>query len=144
MAKKAKGPSLSSYFYQLFTDHPDWLDLDKNDPIFELWRQERGQDMDKKTRQVMANVKSRLRKKARGGAPGRRKGRKPGPKPGPRPAAALAATPRGAVAELERLELLIDSCLSRARGLEVANIEEVVRHLRLARNEIVLMFGKRG
>ena len=68
MAKKAKGESLSARFKQLFTEHPDWLDLEKNDPIFDHWRQATGAAMDKRTRGVMANVKSRLRQKLRGGA----------------------------------------------------------------------------
>jgi hypothetical protein len=136
MAKKAKGESLSARFKQLFTEHPDWLDLEKNDPIFDHWRQATGAAMDKRTRGVMANVKSRLRQKLRGGRG--RPGRKPGRKPG-----TLAAS-RASVAELERLELMIDGCLARARELEAAKIEDVTKHLRLARNAIVLMFGNRA
>jgi len=132
MAKKAKGESLSARFKQLFTEHPDWLDLEKNDPIFEHWRQATGAAMDKRTRGVMANVKSRLRQKQRGGRPRHKPGRRPG------------SASRASVAELERLELMIDGCLARARELEAANIEDVTKHLRLARNAIVLMFGNRA
>jgi hypothetical protein len=130
MAKKAKGESLSARFKQLFTEHPDWLDLEKNDLLFEHWRQATGAAMDKRTRGVMANVKSRLRQSLRGGRV--RPGRKPG------------AASRASVAELERLELMIDGCLARARELEAVNIEDVIKHLRLARNAIVLMFGNRA
>lgn len=138
MAKKAarrNGESVSAYFKKVFAEHPDWLALDTTEPIRSQWKQERGQDMDKKTSQIMANVKSRLRRKPGG------KGGKPGPKKGARKPDAVS--PKQSIPDLERLEVMIDNCLSTARALNVQNIDLVVGPLRQARNNIVLMFTSR-
>jgi hypothetical protein len=141
MAKKAaksNGESISAYFTKLFQEHPEWVDLATNKPILDHWKQQRGADMDKKTRQIMANQKSKMRKKMRGEdsrAPAR-----PGRKAKKRGRRASPVAPKQAVPALERLEVMIDGCLSAARALEVENIETVIRPLRQARNNIVLMF----
>src|SRR5262245_35455064 len=133
--KKAKAPSLSSYFRKVFTDHPDWLDLDHNQNVVAQWKQDHnGQEMTKREKGVMANMKSKMRAEKRGG---RKKGRRL-KLTGPRVSA------RAALADVERLEGMIDSCLAEARSLQVQGIELVTNHLRRARNNIVLLFDEKG
>src|SRR5262245_33503830 len=134
MAKKRrKGDSLSSYFRKVFTDHPDWLDLDHNKLVVEQWKQDHnGQEMIKREKGVMANMKSKMRAEKRGGK--RRVLKLAGPR----------VSARAALADVERLEGMIDSCLAEARNLQVEDIELVVKHLRRARNNIVLLFDEKG
>ena|SRR5262249_55624945 len=142
MAKKAnKGPSVSSYFKDVFKEHPEWLKLDNNDALRARWKEDHnGEDMPLKVAGIMSNVKSKLRL----GKGRRRRGRKPGPKPKVQGAPVAAVAPRAAVSQLERLELMIDDCLSAARSMNVQNIEGVVKSLRNARNGIVMMFDRKS
>ena len=137
MARKiSTSGTISSWFYKVFGEHKDWLKLDNNKPIRDLWKQEHGSDMPPNVANVMTNVKGKLR----GSRRGRRKGGKPGPKPKTELAAAPARTPKAALAELVRLEGRIDDCLATARAMNVENIQDVIHSLRNARNGIVRMF----
>ena len=94
-------------------------------------------------RQAMANTKSSVKKEL--GIRGRRRRR--------RKAGAVAEAPgkgpRGPRANaggtLEQLEVAIDRCLSAARGYEDRDeeMQKVVKHLRVARNELVWILGKK-
>ena len=133
MPRKAnKGPVMSDWFRRVFKDHPDWLRLDNNTPIRDLWKEEHGSAMPLNVANIMTNVKGQMR------GTRRRKGAKPGPKP-----AGTARPARLAVIELERLEAMIDDCLAAARAMNVEDIHEVVSSLRDARNGIVRMFVKK-
>ncbi len=144
MAKKSQEENKSAYFRQLFTQHPDWLDLTENTQIIEQWKQDHnGAEMPTNVKQVMASIKSNLRKERRGGKPApKKRGRKPrGQAAATTPPVRTApAKPREAVHSIERLEEMIDNCLVTARGLNVEKLDKVIKHLRLARNGIVLMF----
>src|SRR5687768_8176329 len=130
--KKAKGPSIRSYFIKLFGDHPDWLGLTENSAALQQWKTDHNAtEVPLNVKQGLASVKSFLRGQAKGG------GKKAGGKGG-RPRKSLA--PAAAVRDVETLETRIDECLSMARGLDVAKLEPVVKHLRIALAHIVLMF----
>ena len=45
--------------------------------------------------------------------------------------------------QLEMLEERIDDCLSMAKGMDRAPLEEVIRHLRHARNMVVWKLGEK-
>src|SRR5215472_4626703 len=104
MARKAStSGTISSWFYKVFKEHPEWLKLTNNKPIRERWREEHGSDMPGNVANIMTNVKGKIR----GSRRGRRKGAKPGPKPKTAVAAGPARAPQAALAELLRLEARI-------------------------------------
>jgi hypothetical protein len=137
MARKRRGESVGGYFKRVFGEHPEWLELSDNAQVVERWKQDHGKtEMPKSVRANMANIKSKMRSAARGGAPakgGRRKGRR-----------TAAVAPRAAVGRVEQLELMIDNCLAAAREMNVQNIDDVIRPLRRARNNIVLIFDTKA
>lgn len=165
MARKAgKVPTVSSYFQGILTENPEWLALKSNDPIRKRWNEDHGgQDMSAREAGIMTNVKSKLRREGRDRTEARPERKKPGPKPagaavyssneydqyfdspkpGPKPTG-TPVPPSAAVDQLERLEIMIDNCLSAARAMNVEHIEDVIRSLRQARNGIVLMFDKKS
>ena len=137
MARKAStSGTISSWFRNVFTEHPEWLNLDNNRPIRDRWKLEHGSEMPANVANIMTNMKGKMRGTRRG----RRKGGKPGPKPKTVVMAGPARTPRAALVELERLEERIDACLATARAMNVENIQDVIHSLRDARNGIVRMF----
>ena len=140
MAKAKDEPSMRSWFRTTFGQRPDLVrKRGSNEEIERMWRAAHpGKDFTKRHRQAMANVKSALKK---AGRKGRRRGQPAeasGMIPGARPLRASAG------GSLEHLEEAIDRCLSTARGMEDRDpdIHKVVRNLRLARNELVLISGK--
>ena len=139
MAKVKNEPSMSSWFRTTFAQRPDLVrKKGSNEEIERMWRTAHpGQDFSKRHRQAMANVKSALKKVGR-----KRKGRPPQAEAGGLMVAARPA--RAATGSLEHLEEAIDRCLSTARGMEDRDpdIHKVVRNLRLARNELILISGK--
>jgi hypothetical protein len=133
-------PSLSSWFRTHFDQHPDRVrKKGSNDEVVNDWQLAHpGKQFTKRHRQAMANVKSSLkhakRKKKRQAQPATESGmiravRMNRPYPG---------------GSMEHLEVAIDRCLSTARGLEEKDpdMQQVVRHLRMARNELVWISGK--
>jgi hypothetical protein len=137
---KAKGKeSLSAYFRRQFETHRDWLEAGTNADVIEQWKNDNpGKEYTKQIGQTLANVKSQMRKKY---GMIRRRRRRRG-----RLAEAGAETParrpRTPVSALERLEGLIDECLSYARSQEIEGFDEVIKHLRYARNGVVWMLGQ--
>ena len=118
--------STSAFFRNIFEERPDLLDSKSNDELRKLWldAHPNQRDVPKKVIQNLSNLKSVLRKKKR------LKGR--------RGAAAQVRTgPRG----LEALEVQIDECLTMAKNLDRAGLEEVIHHLRRARNQVVWKQG---
>src|SRR6266851_5803090 len=109
MAKAKEKESLSAYFRRHFEAHPDWLEAGTNAAVIERWQNDHaGEERTKKIDQTLANVKSQLRKKH--GMIRHRK-RKRGRPPGSG-AGAEVKRARTPVSILERLEGMIDQCLS--------------------------------
>jgi hypothetical protein len=142
MAKtKAPAESTSGYFRRVFDENPAWLDAGSNEEVRHRWEQDHSnRAWTKQIAQSMSNVKSILRRKA--GKIRRRRRRK-----GARAGVAVTA-PRvraTSLSVLERLEALIDQCLSMARqhgGDNGAGLHGVIKHLRLARNGVVWEIGQ--
>jgi hypothetical protein len=132
MAKRRKR-NRSGYYRQLFTDHPEWLTISSNAAVVEQWKRDHpGKEMDLREKQAMANVKSNMRSKVHHG-----KGR--GRRLLKRVTAAGARTGNNT---LVGLEMMIDDCLSLARQMDPAGLEEVIKNLRRARNDVVLKGGQ--
>jgi hypothetical protein len=133
MAKrKRKGGTVAGYFRQVFATQPEWLKEKSNDPILAKYRLDHGMaadaPVDKSVKANLANLKSVLRKKSRRGG---------------RVAAggtALASTRSGH--RLEKLEEMIDDCLTLARNLDRIGLEHIISLLRRARNEVVWKIGE--
>jgi hypothetical protein len=129
--KRKSGASVAAYFKALFEQHPEWLALRANKPVLDQWMADNNATtVPANIKANLASLKSKLRAEGRG-----HKGKKPGTK-----GASRAAT--GAVSELEHLEVMIDRCVEAARELAVKNIGPVLRHLRIARAEIVTLFDE--
>ena len=133
MARKAtKSGSSYSYFKQLFTDNPQWLKEKSNSVMLTRYRADHGlaenAEVEKKVLNNLANLKSVMRKKMR------KRGRKPGN-------TSATAGPSGS--KLEALEIAIDDCLTTARMLDSKGLEDVIGHLRRARNRVVWMLGEK-
>jgi hypothetical protein len=135
--KKEPGQSMAAYFTQLFKENPDWLKSGTNGPIIQRWEKDHpGERFNDRVRGSLANTKSVLRRKL--GIRRRRRGRR-------RMAAAAESAPANRstyrLHNLEHLELAIDDCLSTARKLDAEKLEKVIKHLRVARNEVVMQLG---
>ncbi len=133
--KKNKGQSLRGYFRHQLEEHPEWLDLKDNSAILEQWKIDNpGQDASERIRANLASLKSKMRADNRTDPNGAVVApKKTGPKK-------TNVGPAAAVKELEKLEMMIDDCVSSARALAVDRLESVIKHLRIARAQIVLMF----
>src|SRR5262249_22897514 len=93
-------------------------------------------------RQSMANIKSQLRKKA--GMVRRRKRRKSrdaAAGPAEQPARAPRLT-RSSFTVLEKLEGLIDECLTLARQQESEGMQDIMKTLRFARRGVAWEMGQ--
>jgi hypothetical protein len=125
----------TAYFRRVFRENPRLLKGRSNDDVLKRWLEDHPgeSEVPQSARNVMSNVKSQLRKK------GRQKKR--GTPAEPREVAQTPpALPRAR--DLEALEAKIDDCLTFARRIDGGNLEEVVKFLRRARNEVVWQSGE--
>ena len=143
---KAEGESLRGYFIQLFRNNPDLVRNKSNAEVVQRWEKDHpGQKFSKSHQNALANAKTKVAKEL--GIRKRRGKRKRAAAvavgAAPRPAG-TPGRPAGAGHTLDSLELAIDRCLSTARSLEDrdADMPNVVRHLRAARNAVVWILGK--
>jgi hypothetical protein len=140
MAKtKGRPESISGYFRQLFESNPSLLDHGKNDVIIAQWKTDHpGQTVDDRIKGNLANTKSIMRKKF-GKVKRRRKRGRPAAADG-----ALPAVPkhRSSIAALEKMESLIDECLSVARHQANPGLDPSIRHLLAARRAVAWQMGK--
>jgi hypothetical protein len=125
----------TAYFRRVFKEDPRLLKGRSNEEVLKRWLEDHPgeSEVPQSAKNVMSNVKSQLRKKRR-----QKKGETPaGPSKVTQPAPSL---PR--VRDLEALEARIDDCLTFARQIDSGSLEEVVRFLRRARNEVVWQSGE--
>jgi hypothetical protein len=142
---KEKPESASAYFKRLFEENPDWLGPGSNQAVVDRWQADHaGQTLTSNLKSIMSNVKSQMNKKL-GRRGRRRKRRKAGAGveavAAPRPAAVTRT--RAPLQALEDLESRLDECLSIARRQEeVEGFDNVIKHLRQARNGVVWAIGQ--
>jgi hypothetical protein len=135
---EANGESRSSIFTRYFTSQPDLLREAGFEAIVEMYKAEYpGRDFTDKDRQIAANIKSKLRRKFKI-ARRRKRGRPPGS------TAAAAAAPRAGRpnTSLAMLEDHIDESLMLAKRLDRDGLDDVIKHLRRARNLVVVRMGE--
>ena len=131
---KRQGKSMMGYFRQFFDNNPALVDTKSNEELMDKWKKDHPNHSQKdfrRAQQSLANLKSLFRREVRGGATGKR-GRKP------------AAGARGlgnSRMSLELLEAQIDDCILQAKNLDRDGLNNVINHLRLARNEVVWKLG---
>lgn len=128
MGRRKRG-SVSGYFRQLFDQHPEWLEGRSNDAILEQYRNDHGIAKDgavpQSIKNNLANLKSALRKKSK-----IRGGKK------------MVKVSQVSGSKLEALEELIDECLTLAKTLDREGLDQVIRKLRSARNDVVWKLGQ--
>jgi hypothetical protein len=137
---KAEGESKSQIFRRYFDQRPDLLRVPSFDEVIAMYQKEfPDRDFSDSDRQIAANIKSKLRKEKKIGRRRRRR----------RHAAAAVgveahAAPRAARSNsaLAALEDQIDDCLMTAKRLDREGLEDVIKHLRRARNLVVVRTGE--
>src|SRR5262245_1385294 len=138
---KAKPESKSAVFRRLYESNLHLLKVPGYDELFKMYQTE---DSSRKVgvseRQVAANVKSRLRSdhKIRGRRRGRR-GRRARMANGAVAPEMMAPQRVGAHLALEDA---IDDCIFLARKMDAIRLEDVVRLLKRARNQLIVMTAK--
>jgi|SRR4051812_26285959 hypothetical protein len=137
---KAGAESKSAVFKRLFESNKEWLKVPSIDEVLKKFEAETGRSATDKDRGVAANVKSRLRKQL--GMRGRRgrRGRRPGRPVGSGAMALAVAAPR--ISAALALEDAIEDCIYLARKMESERLADVIRLLRRARNQLVLVSAK--
>jgi hypothetical protein len=136
---QAKPESVGGYFRAIFKRNPQLLEERSNADLLKRWlRDHPGHtEVPERVKQGLANVKSEMRKQRRERTT----------TTAPQPAApAVSRTPPAQAAragnDLETLEVRIDECLSLARQMDAEGLEEVIAHLRRARNGVVWRLGE--
>ena len=143
-AKPADGPeteSVAGYFRKVFRENPKLLKQRSNDELYRRWLQDHPghKDVPAKVKTGLQNIKAVLRAKR-----AKRKAAKQGPataQPQAQTALPLQAPRRLPAKGLQQLEEQIDEALGLARRLDREGLEDVIRILRRARNEVVRKGG---
>ena len=141
MAKaKAEGVSKSQIFRRYFEKRPDLLRESSFDDVMAMYKQEfPDRAFSDSDRQIAANIKSRMRKERK--ISRRRRRRRAAAGAGSELGIATPRAHRG-VSSLHFLEEQIDNCLVAARRLERAELDDVIKHLRRARNLVIVRLGE--
>lgn len=137
---EAGGDSIMGYFRRIYNENPKLLKVRSNEEVYKLWLADHPDqtELPEKVKNGLSNLKSLLRngKKGKGKAKGKGKGKT-------KAVEATAAPSNGTpalqipAAKLEGLEQQIDDCIVLAKGLDREGLENVIRSLRRARNEII-------
>jgi len=137
------GETTAGYFKKIFADNPQLLGERSNEPLLQRWLKDHPDhtEVPKAIKQNLSNVKSVLRSK----------GRKKAARKASRQAEHMQdwlqqphARPK-ASSRLEQLEILerhIDDCLIEAAHLDRQGLEDVINHLRRARNAVMWRIGQ--
>jgi hypothetical protein len=138
---KAKEESKSAIFRRLYETNLDLLKVPGYDELFRMYQAE---DSSRKVgtseRQVAANVKSRLRSDHK--IRGRRRGRRGRARMANGAVAPVMMTPQRVGAAHLALEDAIDDCIFLARRMDAVRFADVVRLLKRARNQLIVMTAK--
>ena len=129
--------SIAAYFTELLKGRPDLLKKRENNEIFEIWLAAHPGEtvVPKNVVQGLSNVKSKLRKLLK-----TRKATRARPEEAPSNSESYRPS-RNGTRGLEELEHLIDNCLHLARGAARDDFEQIIQHLRYARNQVVHKLG---
>jgi hypothetical protein len=129
--------STMGYFRRVYEENPRWLKSRSNDLVLQRWLEDHPWETEvpKRVKVGLQNIKSLLRRK-------RRRGKRQ-----PVETQAVELTPEQTVpenpnADLEELEARIDDALLLARKIDREELDNVIRRLRAARNEVVWKLGQ--
>ncbi len=137
---KAKGESKSAVFRRLYESKLDLLKVPGYDELFRLYQAEdSSRKIGTSERQVAANVKSRLRKEHKFRR--RRRGGRRARSANGAVAPVMTGPQRVGAAHLA-LEDAIDDCIFLARRMDATRFEDIVRLLKKARNQLIIMTAK--
>jgi hypothetical protein len=138
---KTKGAgSTAGFFKALFEKKPELLKEGTNAEAIDDWKKAHpSQEVTKSILNGLANTKSLMRKKL-GLGKRRRKRRKMAGATAEQPAAARRV--RASYAVLERMEGMIDDCLTLARQQNSEGLDDLIKHLRLARRQVAWEMGQ--
>src|SRR5207248_4768509 len=141
-AKAATGESKSAVFRRLYQSNLNLLKVPGYDELFRLYQgEDSSREIGTSERQVAANVKSRLRKEHKFR---RRRGRRAGRARSANGAVAPVMTgPQRVGAAHLALEDAIDDCIFLARRMDATRFEDIVRLLKRARNQLIIMTAKK-
>ena len=133
--RRRRGKSISGYFRKIFEANPHLLHTKNNDELRARWLKDHPghTELPKTVVQNLNNLKSLLRRQEREGTwpHGAARGANGGIAVGNRSGRAL-----------EALEENIDECLIMAKNMDRPGLASVIRHLRDARNEVVVKLGQ--
>jgi hypothetical protein len=138
MAKaKAQPTTKSGVFKRIFESNKELLRIPSIAEAIKMFEAEIGHTASSSDRGLAANIKSRLRRQY-----GMRRGRR---RKGGRPTAngttAVVHAPRVRAASTLALEDAIDDCIYLARRTEAAELADIVRMLKKARNHLIVLTG---
>jgi ketosteroid isomerase-like protein len=145
--RRQNGSSIQGYFRQVLADHPQWVEMRSNDPIFAQYLADHPgeSEVPQGAKNGLSNVKSSLRNKVRKAKKGRGRPRKvvAAGTTHAAPTAVAAKTKVSRTMEaLEALEEQIDDCLSVARHLGKEDLHQVCLFLKRARSAVVMKMGE--
>jgi hypothetical protein len=137
---KQAGESVSGYFRAVFRENPRLVKSTSNEEIFDRWLKDHPEEKEvpDRVKNILFNLKSKLRKKMKRG-PGRPKKEEMARVS---PPAEVAPVRRPASEGLESLEEQIDDCLALAKNIDRGGLEGVIDLLRRARNQVVVKLGQ--
>jgi hypothetical protein len=147
-ATKERGETVSGYFRKVFQENPRLLEGRSNQELLDRWLKDHPgeKEVPKTVKANLQNIKSILRKELRakkGGRPSSIAETTTTSNATMSPIASRSATTTTASgSELEELEVKIDDCMSMAKYLDAEGLQDVISHLRRARNLVVWMQGE--
>jgi hypothetical protein len=137
-----EGETTAGYFRRIFKENPKLLKERSNEVLLTRWLTDHpGQNEVPQTiKNNLSNLKSILRSKKRKKVARRAEEAQPDA-PTSQLAVPIARKATGTT-KLDDLELQIDECLILAKHLDRVGLENVIHHLRRARNEVVWKIGQ--
>ena len=134
--KPKEQENIAGYFRPIFQENPELLKSRSNEELLKRWLADHPgeREVPARVKQGLANLKSVLRSKRRR----RRRVEEVN-------AAANGVAPalrKRALGSLEQLEVQIDDCIMFARSHDREGLDEVINHLRRARNAVVWKLGQ--
>jgi|SRR5581483_8144429 len=135
-----RGETVAGYFRAVFKENPKLLGERSNEKLLRRWLADHPEhkEVPRSVKNNLANLKSVLRSQRRA-----RVARRAGEMESvaQHQVVEVARVPSGG-SELEALEHQIDECLIRANIIDKHGLEDVIHHLRRARNAVVWKIGQ--
>lgn len=144
MANKAESngkgnENIQGYFRAIFAAEPKLLNTRSNDELLARWLKDNPGETEvpRRVKSSLSNLKSVLRSKGR-----KRQAEKSARLEDPVPVSKPVTRLGHIKTKLESLEEQIDDCIIYARTLDREGLEDVIHHLRRARNAVVWKMGQ--